>query len=176
MKALKIIGIVLAAIVGIALIAGLIMPSKEIVSRSRLINAPDSVLYNQTVNLGNWLNWFAWHRLDPNMKIEYSSTRSGIGAWYSWSGNDKVGKGKFTITDVVQNKLVANTLVIEGLDPNTCRIKFNPQEGKTLMTMEMDVDLGNNPFIKLMMPIFTNYIGSDYDKCLANMDEFVSKK
>jgi hypothetical protein len=44
------------------------------------------------------------------------------------------------------------------------------------MTMEMDVDLGNNPFIKLMMPIFTNYIGSDYEKCLANMDEFVSKK
>ena len=176
MKALKIIGIVIAAIVGIALIAGLMMPGEKLVSRSRLIDAPDSVLYNQVVKLDNWPNWSAWHRLDSNMKIEYSANTSGVGAWYTWSGNDKVKNGKMTIISTVPNQMIVDKMESGNFPPAEGLFKFTPKDGKTLMTMEMNVEVGSNPFMHLMVPMMAKYIASDYDKCLANMDEFVSKK
>jgi hypothetical protein len=175
MKILIIIGIVLVVIIGVSLIAGLMMPSEKLVSRSRLIDAPDSVLYNQVVKLDNWPNWSAWHRLDSNMKIEYSPNVSGVGAWYTWSGNDKVKNGRMTIISTVPNQMIVDKMEFGNFPPAEGLFKFSPKDGKTLMTMELNVKSSTIPFTPDIHDIRKS-IASDYDKCLANMDEFISKK
>jgi len=171
MKYVKWIGLLLGGLVLLAAIIGFFMPSKRLVSRSATISAPDSVLFRAVNKLDEWHNWSTWHKLDANMKIEYSQVREGVGASYKWAGNSDAGTGTIAITDVIQNKLVAYTLVFADYSPCNCRATFSPSNGKTLVTFEMDLDFENNPFKHLMGPVMANFIAKDYDACLANMQK-----
>lgn len=176
MKILKWIGIAVAGLLVVLVAVGYMMPENTIVSRSREIAAPDSVLFNYVNRLDQWEKWSAWAKLDPNMKMEYSPARQGVGAWYAWSGNSKVGKGKLEITDVIQNKLIVDKMTFEDYTPAVGRVMFDAKGDKTLVTMEMDLQYGNNPFMRLMGGMMKSMINNDYDKCLENMDKLATGK
>ena len=98
MKALKISGFLILAIIIVLLVASFFLPKHIHIERSVFIKAPAEVVFNQINVLKNWEEWSPWHQIDTTMLITYTGPEGGIGSAYEWkSDNRNAGKGKLTI-------------------------------------------------------------------------------
>lgn len=163
MKALKIIGIVLASLIAIFLILGLIAPKKANIQRSITIHAPKSVIYDQVRFLKKHEAWAPWNDYDPNMKQEYSGTDGEIGATAAWDGNDKAGKGSQTITALKEN---------ERVDVHVNFIKPFASEADNFMQLD---DAGNGDVKATWGFVFETPFPWNAFSLFMNMDEAVGK-
>src|SRR5689334_17269127 len=81
-------------------------PSTFRVERSMEIAAPADAVFPFVNDFHHWDAWSPWEKLDPAMKKSFEGPSAGAGAIYSWTGNDKVGKGRMTVTDSRPNERV----------------------------------------------------------------------
>ncbi len=96
MKALKVIGILILAIVGLGLIASLVLPKDMTVSQSTTIAAPMDVVWN---NVSSWEKadkWSPWYKEDPDMAVTFEGEPGTLTSKMSWKGSENVGSGSQT--------------------------------------------------------------------------------
>lgn len=74
-------------------------PKPYDVSREIVINAPIEDIFEQVNTIKNQSAWSPWDKMDPNMTKTYEGPESGVGAKYSWSGNDSVGTGSMELIE-----------------------------------------------------------------------------
>ena len=168
---LKKIGIAVVAV--LVLLAGVIAtrPAGYRVVRTATVNAPPAVAYAQVADFHNWAAWSPWGKLDPAMKTSFSGPAQGPGAAYAWTGNDKVGEGRMTVTAAQPNQQVE--IKLEFLKPfaatSETAFTFVPRGAATEVTWAMD---GHNNFMAKaasMVMDMDKMIGSDFDRGLANL-------
>ena len=63
------------------------------VSKTKVIDAPAEVVYNNVKDFRNWEQWGPWMEEDTNMTITYAEKTEGEGASYSWK-SEEMGDGK----------------------------------------------------------------------------------
>jgi hypothetical protein len=161
------------ALILIVVVAG--QPNEFIVSRQIKIRAPAEQIFPHVNELRNWEAWNPWGALDPNCKMTYEGPPAGIGASYSWSGNNKVGAGSNTITESRPNELVR--LRLEFLKPmtatNTAEFTFQPDGGNTVVTWAMS---GKRNFPGKLFGLVLNcdkMCAGQFDKGLAQLKSSV---
>lgn len=98
----------LAAVIGIS-IYGALLKSNYDFHRSRIINSPAEVIFDDVNDFKNWENWSPWLEKDPTMVTSFKDTTSGVGATYSWKGKEGVGFMK-TIS------IIPNKEIIQQID------------------------------------------------------------
>lgn len=113
MKISKIIGIIVAALVGIILIVPIFLPTDYHVERYEVMKASADVIYPYLNDLEKMQEWGPWQRHDETIKNTYGDKKEGIGANYSWTSENS-GAGSMTITKSTPNKEVKTDLVFEG--------------------------------------------------------------
>ena len=67
-----------------ALAVGFFLPSNFEVTRSVVIRAPESRIYDEIVEPRRWAKWSVWQRRDPQMDVSFSGPPFGRGAKWSW--------------------------------------------------------------------------------------------
>ncbi len=72
----------LIAIIAIAIYIA-VQPNDFSVSRTRTIQAPASLIYNEVIDFKNWEDWNAWTEEKPEMTINYPEQTKGIDGSYS---------------------------------------------------------------------------------------------
>ena len=106
------------------------------------------VVFSFVNDFHQWAKWSPWEKRDPNMKKTFEGAPAGVGAVYSWSGNDKVGEGRMTITGSQPPSRLA--IKLEFFKPwqatSEAIFTVGPDAGATKLTWEMN---GNNDFIPL---------------------------
>ena len=166
--------IVVVVVVIVAALAGFIAmrPSEFRIARSRQLSAPAAVVHTHVDDFHKWPEWSPWERIDPAMKREVSGTPVGTGATYYWSGNNKAGEGRMTITDSRPPHSV--TIRLEFLRPwkATNEIQFDlvPNGSGTDVIWAMS---GHNNFMPKAMGLVMNMeklVGPDFEKGLAELD------
>lgn len=174
---LKKILIVLALIIVVCVVVVAVQPSQFRVSRSAVMAAPASAVYEHVNDLHKWETWSPWAKLDPNMKGTYDGPPSGVGAAYSWAGNGDVGEGKMTITESRPNELVK--IRLEFLKPmagtSDAEIAFKPEGDKTSVSWTMT---GENNFIGKAMCLVMNMdkmVGGQFEAGFASLKSIVEK-
>lgn len=100
MKILKKIFIFLIGLIALLLIIALFIPNEYKVTHTVTINKPQKEVYDYVKILKNQEQWSTFIEADPNVKITYSGTDGTVGATQSWNGNDDVGEGSQTITNM----------------------------------------------------------------------------
>jgi len=157
----------------IAVFAG--QPDDFVVSRRMEISAPPEQVFPLVNELRNWEAWNPWGILDPNCTITYDGPAAGVGASYAWTGNNKVGAGRLTITESEANEQVR--LRLEFVRPmkaiNSAEFTFQPKSEATVVTWTMS---GKNNFAVKMFGLFVNcekMCGSQFEKGLAQMKSMV---
>ena len=171
--------LVIAALVVIGfVILVLTRPADFRLTRSATIAAPPAVVFAEVNDFHQWEAWSPWAKMDPNATNSYEGPPAGVGAKFSWSGNNKVGEGSMTITESRPSDLVR--LQLESLRPfkgtNTTEFTFQPQDGKTLVTWTMT---GKNNFIGKAVSLFMDcekMVGPDFEKGLANLKAVAEAK
>ena len=94
MKAFKyILFLILILIIGLAIYIA-VQPNSFEVERSRTINAPAAVVYENIIDFKNWEAWSSWVEEKPETIITLSDKTIGVGGSYSWKDEDGVGTMK----------------------------------------------------------------------------------
>ncbi|MBC7913972.1 MAG: transcription activator effector-binding protein, partial [Pyrinomonadaceae bacterium] len=70
MKILKVILIIVAVLAAVFLIGGMFLPKIYSVTRTTVINAPDSVVYKNVSDFNRFLQWNPWYKMEPSAKTE----------------------------------------------------------------------------------------------------------
>ncbi len=107
MKALKIIGLILVAIIVLVLVTGLFVNGKYAVEREVTINKPKQEVFDYIKYLKNQSNYSVWSKIDPAMKIEFRGEDGTIGFVSAWdSENPDAGKGEQKIIGITDGSRV----------------------------------------------------------------------
>lgn len=106
MKALKIVGIVVAVLVLIVIILAFVAKSDFAIERSVTINKPKQEVFEYLKMLKNQDNFSYWASQDPAMKKEYRGTDGTVGFVSAWEGNDEVGKGEQEIKAIAEGERI----------------------------------------------------------------------
>jgi Polyketide cyclase / dehydrase and lipid transport len=152
-------------------------PDDFFVSRRIKIAVPAEVVFPHVNELRNWEAWSPWSKLDPNIQMTYEGPPAGTGASYAWSGNNKVGAGRNTITESVPNELVHFRLEFQKpmVATNDVEFTFRPEGSQTLVTWAMS---GKNSLGGKIFGLFMNcekMCGDQFDKGLAQLKSVVER-
>lgn len=179
MKALKKILYGLLGIIAILVIIGLTQPSEITIERSKVIDAPVEMIYDQVNNLYNWGKWSPWHKIDPNMGITYTKGGIGEGASYSWTSDHKsVGNGTLTISEAKAFEYIKTTMDFGEQGDGTADFKFVDADGAVKVSWDMYTNVGKNPIMRLMGIMIKKSITEAYDRGLddiANQCEYLKE-
>ncbi len=161
-------------VVGFFLI-GFFLPGNVKMQRSIEINAPATTIFEQVNDFKQWKNWSPWHALEPTAKWVYSDSTSGVGAFYTWEGQ-QVGKGKMTNVEVLPPYKIRQKLEFD--DMNASITGFNLEDmgnGKIKVGWTMDADMGLNPINRWFGLFFEGMLAPDYEKGLNNLKQLCEK-
>jgi Polyketide cyclase / dehydrase and lipid transport len=163
--------IVLAAIVVVFIAVVAMQPSEFRVTRSAIVRAPAPDVFAHVNDFQNWQEWSPWAKLDPAAKASFEGPRAGTGAVFAWSGNDKIGEGRMTLTESRPSELIRIKLdfvkPMEGT--SIAEFTFKPEGDQTAVTWTMT---GHNNFIAKAFCLFISMdemIGDQFEKGLAEM-------
>lgn len=150
-------------------------PADFQVTRSALMAAPASIVFEQVNNLKKWDAWSPWAKLDPNANNVFQGPEAGVGAVMRWAGNSKVGEGSMTIVASQPSELIRFKLAF--LKPfkatNSAEFTFQTEGEQTLVTWRMS---GTNNFIGKVMGLFMNcdaMVGGQFEQGLAAIKAIV---
>jgi len=163
--------IALAAIVVVFVIVVATRPADFRISRSTTMSASPSAVFELVNDFHKWEDWNPWGKVDPNAKMTYDGAPAGVGASYSWAGNNKVGAGSGTIIESRPSDLIR--IRLEFLKPmkatNIAEFTFKPQGNQTAVTWSMS---GKANFMAKAFGLFVNcdtMVGKEFEKGLASM-------
>lgn len=174
MKALKyILFLILILIIGLTIYIA-VQPNSFEIKRSRTIEAPTEVVYNNVIDFKNWEAWSPWVEKDPETVITLNEQTKGIGGSYAWV--DKDGKGTMNTVATSENSSIDQELQFGDYKPSQIRWEFIPNsEGKTEVSWKMNSD--NLPFMFKAYALFSggfeNMIGPDFERGLKKLDSVV---
>lgn len=172
MKALKILGIILAAIVVIGGIAISMQPAQGHVEKSIVINASPAMVYNELNSFKSFKEWSPWAKMDPEADYTFEGPESGAGAKMNWSGK-KVGTGSQWIEESVENQRIKCGLAFENYDGKAwAEFNLSPQGDGTLVKWTYD---GSNDGMmgKAMWMVMGSMLNGQYEEGLADMKKYV---
>lgn len=146
-------------------------PAEYRVERSVTVTAPPAIVFDFVNDFHKWSSWSPWEKLDPGMQRTFDGAPAGSGAIYNWTGNDKVGAGRMTITESKPGERVV--IKLEFIKPwessSTTTFTFSPQGDTTKVTWAME---GANDLKGKAFALFMNMddmIGKDFDKGLSEL-------
>ena len=168
---LKTILISLAVIIVVFLVVVALQPKEFRVARSTAISAAPPAVFAQVNDFHKWAAWNPWGKIDPAMKQTYEGAQSGVGAIYTWSGNNEVGEGRMTIVESRPSDLIR--IKLEFFKPfagvRTAEFTFKPEGDQTVVSWSMT---GENNFMAKAIHLFMNMdrmIGGQFERGLADM-------
>ncbi len=176
MKSLKyILFLLLILIIGFCIYVA-VQPGSFEVERTRTINAPAQVVFNEVMDFKTWPSWSAWAEADPEMTFKYNDQTSGIGASYSWEDDDGVGVGTMTTLSANKPTDIQQEMQIGDYPKSDISWKFTPQKnGSTDVTWKIsgkDLPFGFKAFAVLTGGM-EKEIGPNYERSLEKLDSLI---
>jgi uncharacterized protein YndB with AHSA1/START domain len=165
---------ILVAVVGLAVVlAGVVAtrPAEFVIQRSATFAARPETVFALVNDFHRWDGWSPYAKLDPDMKVTYDGAPAGVGARYSWSGDDRIGEGRMTIVESKPAERVA--IDLEFSRPmaarNLATFTFVPDGAGTRVTWAMQ---GRNGFVGKAFAMLMNMdrmVGGQFEEGLASM-------
>ncbi len=167
--------IIFVAIVIIFSVIVSMQPSEFKVERSITIAAAAPTVFAQVNDFRHWAQWSPWEKIDPAMKKSFEGAPLGVGAIYSWVGNNEIGEGRMTITESMGSELIR--IKLEFIKPftatNDTLFTFKSEGNQTVVTWTMS---GKNNFMAKAIGLFMNcekMVGDQFEKGLAQLKSLV---
>ena len=172
MKTLKYIVLSIISIVAIFVLFGLFQDKEVSVSRSIVINAPMSAVFDQFNDIEKRIGWSPWEALDSTMKTTVGDISKGVGASYSWTSENQ-GTGTIKYSEVVENQLIQSELYFGSPEdaPSQGLIIFNNVGDGVKVTWEVHMNMGNNPIMRIMGRYMDEMVGETFELGLSSVKE-----
>jgi hypothetical protein len=167
----KVLAVLLVLIAGVLAFVAT-RPGTFHVERKVSIAAPAETIAVLVSDFHRWGEWSPWDKLDPAQKKTYDGG-PGVGAKYTWVGNDKVGEGAMAITEATPERIALNLEFIKPFEAkNRTSFTFAPaagaKPGKPVTEVTWALE-GRNNFMSKAMQVFKSMdsmIGKDFESGL----------
>lgn len=166
----------IASAAAVALAAGMSSCSDEHIhlERSTTIDAPKDYVFTHVNTFEQMNKWSPWTDKDPNMTSSIEGEDGVVGTVYKWSGNDDVGVGSQTITELGDG-MIKTHMVFEGMGEADATIELKEEEGKTIATWHYDQDVTFPATIFMMFVDMEEMLGPDYQKGMDQLKAMVEE-
>ncbi|KQC33923.1 polyketide_cyc2 multi-domain protein [Nonlabens sp. YIK11] len=178
MKALKYIFILLLVVIIAGAVYFSLQDGRYDVSRTAIIEAPKSLVYEQLSDFKKWENWDAYQDQE-DINVTYSDQTAGVDGSYSFT--DENGTGTVTITRLDPNKSMEMEMVYEhSLGTSKATIDYQIVEvengSKVTMRAQGDQSLVEKVYTKITGTDMEQELGDMYDESLANLNTYLQKE
>lgn len=150
-----------------------VQPNSYDVYRTRIIQAPTELLFNNINDFKNWESWSPWIEKDPSINISYPAKTNGTGGSYTWTSDEGNGKMETLLSTPFDS--INMEMKFDDFPPSNVYWKFDKVEGGTEVTWGMKAN--SLPFmLKLFAAIsggMDNMIGPDYERGLEKLDSVI---
>lgn len=154
----------------------LIQPSDYNISRTKVIDVPNSMAYSAVQDLRSYEVWGPWHDEDTTIVVSYAEKTVGVGAESTWTSME--GPGKMWITEATPNESVTLQLQFDDLDPNAMFWSIKDVGGKSEVTWTMKDE--DAPFVFKMASAFSggwdNMFGPMQEQGLENLNDMLMEQ
>lgn len=151
------------------------------VAKTRTINAPAEMIYNNVKDFKNWETWGPWMTQDPDIELSYAEKTEGEGASYSWL-SEVVGDGSMRIVKVIPNEEIEQKIVFNSpMGDSESDVYWKFQEGdepgttKVTWGMKGEQSFMEKVFMSFQPDNFETMLGDMYSDGLANLDTVVTE-
>lgn len=169
---------IVLGLIAVLVVAGLLIPSRYSIARTKTIAAPPAAVHEFVGHLEKWPEWMPWEQQDPSVVTTLGDKTTGVGASQSWTSS-KAGDGEVEFTECDENTGIAYDMAFIMKDkrvPAKASIRYAPTGNGTEVTWSMEGDLASMmpPVARgLMKPIMSGMIGKNFDKGLESLKEKV---
>ncbi|MFD1614807.1 SRPBCC family protein [Gelatiniphilus marinus] len=176
MKTLKyILFLLLIGIIGTAIYVA-VQPNEFDFSRSTVIKAPKSMIFNKVNDFKNWPDFSPWIEKEPNAELNFGKKTSGVDGNYAWNG-EILGEGNMKTIAVETDKKISQH--IEFIKPFESRSNINwffeNTDAGTKVTWNMT---GKQDFMTKMYTTFAGSIeentAADFERGLFKLDSIIN--
>ena len=169
-KVLKTLVIIIIVVIGLFFIIPLFMDTQYNLKRTVVVDADKETVKNYMGDFENFQEWSPWAEMDEEMEIEISGEAGTVGSSYEWEGNEDVGEGVMTITEVSEDTVKIKLKFEEPFESESpTYYAFKDVDGKTEVTWYME---GEMSYPWNIMGLFVNMeeaIGKDFEKGLSKL-------
>lgn len=170
MKFLKYALLILAIAIIAFVVLGATQPDDYDVKRTKTVNAPLGMVFNNVNDFKNWEEWGPWYDDDSTIVATYTDKTSGVGAAYSWTS--KEGPGNMKTIALKPNTSITQKIQFGDYEPTDVYWTFKETPKGTDVTWGMKAD--KTPFMfKLFAGLaggMDNMLGPMLDRGLVKMD------
>src|SRR5215510_12010894 len=151
-----------ATLAGIFAAVALGLPSHVTVSRSVVINAPESVIFPYLNNLHQFEDWSPWKARDPQLAVSYGGPESGQGARVTWSSKKpSIGDGSMEISEAQPSRRIDLVVNFNGLD-GTSSYDIVPSGAGSKVIWTFGYESGTNPLKRWKALMLDGFVGAEY--------------
>lgn len=178
MTILLTIGLIIAALIVLLLVAALFVKKEYTIERAITIDQFKPEVFNYIRFLKNQDHYSKWARTDPAMKKEFRGRDGTIGFVYAWDGNKKAGKGEQEIKQINEDRIEMElrfirpfeataevymaTAAVAGRDTHQTRVTWG-MKGRSSYPLN------------LMTALMSKALGRDMDTSLALLKHQLEK-
>lgn len=164
-----VVGALAVAVAGFVAFVAL-QPSELKVARSLTMASTPADVYPLVSDLHHFTTWDPWSKMDPEQTMTYGEPSSGVGAWYSWKG-DETGAGKMTvISESPPNEVVMQLEFIEPFASTaSATTTVTPAGDGVTVSWAFATE---NGFMSKLFGVFVDMdamLGADFDKGLQSL-------
>ncbi|MCX2575532.1 SRPBCC family protein [Pedobacter sandarakinus] len=177
MKILKVLLGIVAVLAIIFVVGSFLLPKTYVVTRSIIVDAPDSVIYKNVADFREFYKWNPWAKMETSAKVSFEGAPESIGHQYDWKGNE-TGSGYMKIKSLETNKMIDMDLKFIEPFESMADTKFEilPQGTSNKVTWTMS---GTNNMIGKWMCVFVSMdkmVGKDFENGLKGLKEKSEQK
>jgi effector-binding domain-containing protein len=172
-------GIILLVAFCVGTIVSLVLPAKQRIERSIVINAPASVVYEHLKSLANVNDWAVWNKRDSTVKNSIIGDDGKIGTAMSWKGDPEIsGEGKIVILMLSESKKVKHDILFSAPTKGQAESEFILSEhgGASTVVWEFDVATPRPRNIFNLFSSMDKTLGKDIEEGLKELKAAIEKK
>mmetsp|Transcript_2783 Transcript_2783/g.4755 ORF Transcript_2783/g.4755 Transcript_2783/m.4755 type:complete len:177 (+) Transcript_2783:469-999(+) len=174
MRLIRNILIGLVALVVVVVIVGMLLPRYVSVEREVIVDAAPEEVFPHLNSLQAFSEWSPWSGIDPEMEVAYSGPEEGVGNVMEWtSEHPNVGNGRQEIVESVENESVRTALDFGEMGTAEAWWRLTPEGDSTRVTWGMLADMGGGPVGRWFGLMMDGWVGADYERGLARLEETV---
>jgi len=161
--------LVLLAILFVALLVGLALPTAFEVERGIIVQSPPARVHALVGDLRRWPEWTVWQESDPRLVVVLGPASTGVGASQSWT--DSMGSGRLVFTRCDEDGIAYDmAFANDGEEmPAKGEIRYAPEGAATRVTWRMQGDFAVPVVGGWLRLAMVGFVEDDFDKGLAKL-------
>jgi Polyketide cyclase / dehydrase and lipid transport len=164
-----VLGLAVLAAIFVAVAYGL--PSHVTVTRSVVINAPETAIFPYLNNLHQFSEWSPWQLRDPKLQVSYAGPESGKGAAVQWSSQVKsIGNGSMEIAGSEPSRHIDLVMNLNGLE-GAGSYDLAPSGSGSKVTWAFGYESGSSPLKRWKALMLDGFVGAEYRAGLDRLKE-----